>query len=361
MKKTERMRRSIPKVSGKDALVSLGIFALACGVCALLSVIDGSANYASMIFILAVFMTARFTNGYFCGIVASLLGVLMVNYAFTYPYFVFNFTLTGYPLTIISMLAVSLTTSALTTRAKQSEKIRLEADREKTRSNLLRAVSHDLRTPLTSILGATSAVMENDEHLSHEERVALLKGAQDDAQWLIRIVENLLAVTRVDAGASQVVKTAEPAEEIIAASVAKFTKRFPEMKVLAKAPDELLMVPMDSVLIEQVISNLLENAALHGQNADCVELSVHREGKNAVFEVRDNGMGIEPDKLADILAGRSVSSGQTTDSRRNMGIGLSVCNSIIKAHGGRMEAENASSGGAVFRFKLALEEIYEQQ
>lgn len=349
-------KTSALRVTPRDVLVSLGICALTCAVCVPLSLIGDSNNYAPMIFVLSVFMTARFTVGYLCGIVMSLVDVLLVNFVFTYPYLSFNFTLTGYPISIISMLGVSLATSALTTRAKQSEKIRLEAEREKTRSNLLRAVSHDLRTPLTSILGATSAVIENDENLSHEARVNLLRSAQDDAQWLIRIVENLLAVTRVDSGANRIVKAPEPAEEILAAAVQKFKKRFPEMQVLARAPEELLMVPMDSVLIEQVISNLLENAALHGKTADRVELSVRREDKTAVFEVRDNGVGVDADKLTDIMAGRSVSGGQDTDSRRNMGIGLSVCHSIIKAHGDRLEAENAPDGGAVFRFRLALEE-----
>ncbi|MBR4888361.1 MAG: DUF4118 domain-containing protein [Clostridia bacterium] len=359
MERLKKQHRWYPKVTRRDLLITSGICAVTCILCFLLSFLGDGTNYAPMIFVLSVFMTARFTNGYVYGIVMSLVDVLLVNYVFTYPYFTFNFTLAGYPITFISSLAVSLTTSALTSRAKQSEKIRMEADREKTRSNLLRAVSHDLRTPLTSILGAISAVSENDEALSHEERVALLHSAQDDAQWLIRIVENLLAVTRVDSGGSRVVKTPEAAEEVLAAALAKFKKRFPEVNVQAQVPDEFLMVPMDSLLIEQVIGNLLENAVLHGKNADQIRLSVYRRGQNAVFEVRDNGCGISPEKLKDIRDGKSVSAGTSGDSHRNMGIGLSVCHSIIKAHGGSLYAENAPEGGAVFSFDLALEENYE--
>ena len=350
------------KLPGKrDVLLSFGIFILTCGLCVLLSFIGSSTNYAPMIFILSVFMTARFTNGYVCGIAAALLGVLVVNYAFTYPYLSFNFTLAGYPITIISMLAVSVTTSALTSRAKESEKIKIEAEREKTRSNLLRAVSHDLRTPLTSILGATSAVLENDAALTHEERVSLLQSAQDDAQWLIRVVENLLAVTRVDAEGSHIVTTPEAAEEVVAAAVAKFHRRFPDIEVIPRAPEELLLVPMDSVLIEQVLLNLLENAAVHGKTVDRIWLSVQKEGNKAVVEVRDNGVGLDPRRVEDITAGRMVSGGEKGDSHRSMGIGISVCHSIIHAHSGCMTAGNAPGGGAVFRFELALEDGYEQQ
>lgn len=147
------IHRKKTKLSLRDAGITAGIFLFTCLLCFLFRFIGGHANYAPMLFILSVFMTARFTEGYVWGIAASLMDVLTVNYLFTYPYFHFNFTLAGYPVTMISMLAVSLTTSALTSRAKLVERVRIEAEHEKTRSNLLRAVSHDLRTPLTSILG----------------------------------------------------------------------------------------------------------------------------------------------------------------------------------------------------------------
>ena len=189
----------------------------------------------------------------------------------------------------------------------------------------------------------------------------MLQSAQDDAQWLIRVVENLLAVTRVDAEGSHIVTTPEAAEEVVAAAVAKFHRRFPDIEVIPRAPEELLLVPMDSVLIEQVLLNLLENAAVHGKTVDRIWLSVQKEGNKAVFEVRDNGVGLDPRRIEDITAGRMVSGGEMGDSHRSMGIGLSVCHSIIHAHSGCMTAGNAPGGGAVFRFELALEDGYEQQ
>ena len=344
--------------SWRDSAVTLEILLAAYGVCSLLRNFGESSSYASLLFLLAVFLVARYTEGYFYGIAASLVGVLSVNYVFIYPYYSFNFTLAGYPMTMLCMLAVSLTTSALITRIKQSDQLKLAAEKEKMRGNLLRAVSHDLRTPLTSILGATSAVAENDLTLTHEERVRLLRGAQDDIEWLIRMVENLLAVTRIDADSpAQVIKTPEAAEEIVSETVAKFKKRFPGFSVSVRVPDALLMIQMDDMLIEQVLINLMENVVLHGETADRVELTVSRSGKCAVFEVRDNGVGIPPDKLPKILEGSMISAEEKQgDSKRNMGIGLSVCNAIVRAHGGSMFAENAPEGGAVIGFRLAIQE-----
>ncbi len=341
----------------RDIFVTAGFLAAATMLCGLLRRFNSSADYISMIFVLGVFLTARFTTGYWYGIAASVVSVLLVNYVFSFPYFQFNFSLTGYPLTIISMLVVSITTSAMVTQAKMSQQIRREAEREKTRSNLLRAVSHDLRTPLTSILGATSAVIENDAYLTSEQRVGLLRGAQEDAQWLIRMVENLLAVTRIDGSRRAKITTKlEAAEEVVANTVAKFKKRFPDVGIIARAPDELLMVPMDAVLIQQVLDNLVENAVLHGRTTTCVTLSVRRQDGLAVFEVRDDGAGIKPEKLPHIFEGYSSAEDSEGDSKRNMGIGLSVCNTIVKAHGGVMQAGNLPDGGAIFSFTLNLAE-----
>lgn len=345
------------RFSAADTLVSLGILLLTTVVSFSLSVFDQNTDYASMLYVLAVFLIARMTDGYFYGVVASLVSVLLVNFLFTYPNFAFNFTISGYPIAIVSMLTVSIATSTLTTQAKFSAQRRLEAEREKTRSNLLRAVSHDLRTPLTGILGASSAMLENDEYLTKDERMNFLRNMQEDAQWLIRMVENLLTITRMDdSRGAKVVKTAEAGEEILEVAVAKFRKQFPEFRVSVSLPEEFLMVPMDAVLIEQVLLNLLENAANHGGHADRIWIALTRSQDTAVFSVRDNGCGLAPSALSRLFDGTKSGAGAQGDRKRNMGIGLSVCQTIIKAHGGSIEAENAPEGGAVFRFRLPLEE-----
>lgn len=352
----EWLRQEI-RFSVRDTVVTLGILAATTVLSFGLSVFDQDTGYASMLFVLAVFLIARFTDGYFYGVIASLGGVLLVNFLFTYPNFAFDFTLTGYPIAILSMLAVSVATSTLTTQAKRSAETKVEAEREKTRSNLLRAVSHDLRTPLTGILGASSTILENDGQLSPEERLSLLRDVRDDAQWLIRMVENLLTITRMDeTRGAKVVKTPEAGEEVLEAAVIKFKKQFPGWKLYVQIPEEFLMIPMDVVLIEQVVMNLLENVVNHGEGADEIHLTLERQSSNAVFSVRDNGCGIQPTILPKIFDGKVSSAGSSGDSKRNMGIGLSVCQTIIKAHGGAMSAENAPDGGAIFRFVLPLEE-----
>ena len=339
-----------------DALLTACILIAATALCYALSFFWSAENYVSMIYILAVFLVARLTSGYFWGIAASLVSVLATNYAFTYPYFNFNFTLAGYPVAMLSMLAVSIATSALTTKAKSSEKIRIEAEREKTRGNLLRAVSHDLRTPLTSIYGATSAIIENDDTLSKQQRLSLLGEVRDDAQWLIRMVENLLAITRIDdETGARIIKRGEAAEEVVSAAVDKFKKNFPNYSVSVSVPDELLMVPMDGVLIEQVILNLLENAAIHSGSAQPFSLRVTSDGESACFAVTDSGAGIAPEVLPRVFEGYPKTTGvASADSKRNMGIGLSVCKTIIEAHNGTMSAKNLKEGGAQFAFTLPL-------
>ncbi|MBQ8845972.1 MAG: PAS domain-containing sensor histidine kinase, partial [Lachnospiraceae bacterium] len=300
---------------------------------------------------------SRFTNSYFYGMFSSVVAVIEVNYIFTYPYFNLNFTLSGYPLTFLVMFSVSIVVSMLTTQIKQQEKIRTEIEKEQMRANLLRAVSHDIRTPLTSIVGAVSAVAENHDKLSEEKTLSLLGDVKEEAQWLVRVVENLLLVTRIDADSAKVSKEPEPVEEILAEAVAKFKKRFPGAPIKTEMPEDVLFVPMDAMLIEQVLCNLLENAILHGGVVSEIHLNVRKDGESAVFSVADDGVGIAAEVLPRILS-ESIyrENSENIDGKRNMGIGLTVCQSIIKAHGGIIKAYNRKEGGAVFEFSLPIKE-----
>lgn len=354
------MNQIQPKVrlfsfSFRDFLIFAGIFACAVELCILLRMADSSDGFASPVFVLAVLLISRFTNGYLFGTLAAVLSVIGINYIFTYPYWEFNFTLAGYPLTFLTMFGVSIVTCTMTTKIKQQEKLRVEGEKEKMRANLLRSVSHDIRTPLTSIVGATSTLLET-EGLSREEQRELLEDARDEAQWLIRVVENLLSITRMGDARAQLSKSPEAAEEILGEAARKFRKRFPNIRVTVAVPDELLLVPMDAILIEQVLSNLLENAAVHGQTASCIQLNVQREEAYACFTVRDDGCGIPPKELPKLFDGTlKRSETPSGDGKRNMGLGLSVCMAIVRAHGGTMQAKNLDHG-AEFSFRLPLSE-----
>lgn len=230
----------------------------------------------------------------------------------------------------------------------------VEAEKEKMRSNLLRAISHDLRTPLASILGASSAIRENGKKLDESTREKLNADIQEETQWLIRMVENLLSVTRINENVSRVTKSPEAAEEVVAEAVSRIKKRFPQRAVTVSVPDELLEVPMDGTLIVQVLINLLENAIKHSPGNLPVEVYLKRNGEWAQFEVLDHGKGIEDEDFPYLFTGYTPNGNKSPDSSRGMGIGLSICMTIIKAHNGKMEAENRKEGGAVFRFALPL-------
>lgn len=215
-----------------DALVMAGALCGAYAMVLLTQVVMGRIDgVAMLIFMLAVFITSMYTEGYFWGAAASVISVLAVNFAFLSPYFAFNFTLSENLFSGLVMLVVSIMTSTLTTRIKRQEQLRMESEKEKMRANLLRAVSHDLRTPLTSIYGACSTVIENYDSLDKTKTIKLLGEACSDAQWLNRMVENLLSVTRIDSEKVTVQKTPTVLDELVDAVVVKFKKRYPAVPV----------------------------------------------------------------------------------------------------------------------------------
>ena len=308
----------------------------------------------SMIYALAVVLVACVAPNYIYGVIASLISVIGVNYFFTAPFWALNFTMSGYPITFLIMLVTSIITSTLVIGYRERQVARTEADKEKLRSNLLRAISHDLRTPLTSISGSSALLLEAEGRISGEDSRALLSDIHDNAQWLIRMVENLLSVTRMQSGVSAVQKVPEMAEEVVATAVAQVRKRFPGQVISIEVPGEPREVPMDGTLIGQVIINLIENAIFHSGSAEAIQVSAHTDEREALFAVRDHGRGVDVQRMERLLGG-SVESDRTGDSSRGMGIGLSLCAAIISAHGGKLWAENAEDGGAVFSFTLPLE------
>ena len=309
-----------------------------------------------MIFVLGVFLVSWRTQGYTFGIASSLISVLAVNWAFTYPYWAFDLISPECISSAVVMLIVSSMTGALTTRLKQQEKLKAEAETERMRSNLLRAVSHDLRTPLTSIYGSCSAIIENFDSIPRDRKLKLLRDIQADSQWLNRMVENLLSVTRVDADQVRLSKQSTVLEELIDALLVKFRKHYPDTGVQVDIPEEFVSIPMDPVLIEQVLMNLLENAVFHAHGMRNLWLRVELKNKWAVFYVEDDGCGIPPERMHYLFTGLLDSEAPVDSTRSNMGIGLSVCRTIIKAHGSELKAGNRREGGAVFSFALEMEE-----
>lgn len=314
-------------------------------------------EHITTVFVFAVFLVSLLTDGYFYGILTAFLGVIAVNFAFTFPYFAFNFTIPENFLSALVMIVISLMTSALTTKLKRWQEIKAEGEHEKMRANLLRAVSHDLRTPLTTIYGSSSAILDNYDSLSDESKKKMVVGIKEDSEWLIGMVENLLSITKIDSGKVKLIKSPTVLEELVDAVVLKFKKRYPTVDLEIEIPNDVVIIPMDPILVQQVIINILENAIHHAKGMTRLGFRVSLVKDKAVFEISDNGCGIEKDRLDRIFTGYYNTEEQSTDmKRRNAGIGLSVCATIIKAHGGSISAENITSGGALFRFSLDVAE-----
>ena len=328
---------------------------------ALFELAAGVANI-SLVYILALIAVAQFTDGFYYGLFASLVGVICVNFWFTYPYWKVNFTLTGYPITFMFMMATSLIVSMFTSHLKvqnqiiaEREKALAEAEREKLRANLLRAVSHDLRTPLTTIIGFSDSYLEDDANMTEKEKRELVTQISDDSHWLLNMVENLLSITRIQTSNTALNKTPEMAEEVVEESISRLKKRLPHVRVLAELPEEPIFVPMDAMLIEQVLMNLIENASYHSGTTAPIVCKVEDLENYVQFRVIDFGTGIDSHRLPHIFDGTVYSEQHTSDGHKGMGIGLSICKTIILAHGGLINARNHENG-AEFYFSLPKEE-----
>ena len=327
----------------RDGLLFVVVTGLALGVSMLLARVDNDNNpFAMAVFILAVAVVARVTQGYFWGICSSVAGTLCVNYFFSYPFWSFDITYPGYPLTMSVMLIVSVLISALTTQIKKQEQLRYEMDREKMHA-------------LASILGASSALQE--QKLSPEDQASLIGGIHRDAQWLVRVTENLLSVTRFSGNEVSLKKEDEVLEEIIGSAILKYHQMPGSLPVQVETPEDILLVPADGVLLEQVFINLFDNVSAHAEGATRIWLYAAGGENRVCVSVEDDGPGIPAAMLPHILDGTIQQTNRLrSDDRRSMGIGLSVCQSIIRAHGGEMSVGKSRHGGAAFRFELPCKE-----
>jgi two-component system sensor histidine kinase KdpD len=239
--------------------------------------------------------------------------------------------------------------------AQEAQRAHIHAETERMRSSLLSSVSHDLRTPLAVITGAISSLLEGDTPLDQATRDELLKTAYDEAERLNRLVGNLLDMTRIEAGSLQMRKEWQPLEEVVGAALTRMEPQLRDHPVTTDLPAGLALVPLDSVLIEQVLINLLENAAKYAPAGSPITLSASTAPKAVTVEIADRGPGIPPgdeQRMFDKFYRAASVNGQ-----RGAGLGLAICKGIVEAHRGRIWAENRPGGGAILRFMLPLEGV----
>ena len=341
----------------QNLLILAGILAFAVIFNELLFSLGLEDQNLIMIYILSMLVIARYTDGFFYGALSAIAGTFIFDFLVTEPRLSFTFTI-GFPITLLIMLSVSLISCAITTQMKRSFAQRqstwIDAEKEKTRGVLLRAISHDLRTPLTGILSASSIIEEQAVALGPSEIQNIASDIKNNCEWLIRMVENLLAITRISDGVVKIQKTMELAEEIMAQAVSIVRKRFPDCCIYIKAPEEPLLLPMDAMLMTQVLINLLENAVKYSPPKSPVHLNLYCHDSFIQFEVSDQGKGI-PDQIIDhLFETYSPGQEQSVDSVSGVGIGLSICKKIVDAHDGKITGDNKPEGGAIFNVFLPV-------
>ena len=256
---------------------------------------------------------------------------------------------------IIGECALALENEQITI---EKEKAAILAKNEQLRSNLLRAISHDLRTPLTSISGNASNLLSNADYFDKETKKQLYLDIYDDSMWLINLIENMLSVTRLEEGRMNLNISVELVDDVIQEALRHVDRKKDEHTITVEHEDELLLARMDSRLIVQMVINLVDNAIKYTQKGSHIDIRTGREGKNAVISVADDGPGISDEMKEHIFETFYTGTNKIADSRRSLGLGLALCKSIVNVHGGEIKVSDAHPHGAVFQFTLPAGEVY---
>ncbi|ABR49437.1 integral membrane sensor signal transduction histidine kinase [Alkaliphilus metalliredigens QYMF] len=236
----------------------------------------------------------------------------------------------------------------------ERENIRIAMEREKMHSNLLRAISHDLRTPLTGIVGASGVILENLNQLEKSSIESLVSDINEEAIWLNSLVENILNMTRIYEGKLVIEKKYEVVDDVVSEAINHANSFAKTRSIFVSMPDEIVTVLIDGKLIVQVLINLLDNAIKHTEDHCSIFVNVYIEDDMAVFEVADNGDGIDESIHNSLFDSFVTISSKIIDNKRGMGLGLSICKAIVEAHGGTITGGKSTEGGALFSFRLPL-------
>ena len=257
-------------------------------------------------------------------------------------------------LSILGECAISLENKKI---AREKEESELLAKNEKMRANLLRAISHDLRTPLTSISGNADNLLSNSDGFDSDTKHQIYTDIYNDSVWLTNLVENLLSVTRLEDGNMKLNKSAELIDEIIAEALNHINKRSVEHKITVCESDDIMLVDVDARLIVQVIINIVDNAIKYTPNGSEITISTERKDDMISVSIADNGNGITDDIKDKVFDMFYTGANKIADSRRSLGLGLALCKTIISAHGGEITVSDNNPHGAVFTFTLPVKEV----
>ena len=306
----------------------------------------------AMVYLLAVIYVAlRHSRG--AAATTAVLAVLAFDVLFVPPEGALTVDDAQYLLTFAIMLAVALVISKLTEdnrrRAREQAALEVEAETERIRSALLSSISHDLRTPLAVMSGASSSLAEQGEQLGADERRALAQSVFEQSREMSDHVAKILQMTRLESGSPRLDREWSSMAEIAGAVLERLSSRLASHRLMVELPADLPLVRVDAPLVEQAVGNLLENAARHTPEGTVVRLMARVEGGEMIVSVEDYGGGLAPAEVERVFAKFHRGSGS------GMGLGLAICRAIVRLHGGRAWAESVDAGGTVFRFSLPLE------
>lgn len=311
----------------------------------------------AMVYLLAVvYVALRHSRG--AAIATAVLSVGAFDFLFVPPEGTFAVGDAQYLLTFAIMLAVALVISNLTQsirrQSREQATLAVEAETERIRSALLASISHDLRTPLAVMSGASSSLAEQGEQLAPDERRALARSVYEQSREMSDHVSKVLQMTRLETGAIEIERDWASLSEIAGSVLDRLRERLVRHRVILELPSDLPLVRVDAALIEQALGNLLENAARHTPAGTVIRLLAERRGDELVVSVEDYGGGLPAGDMERVFA--MFHRGATLGAGSGMGLGLSICRAIVRLHGGRAWAESVPAGGTVFRFTLRLEE-----
>lgn len=257
---------------------------------------------------------------------------------------------------MLSILGESALAMENEKNAEEKEEAAIQIRNEQLRANLLRAISHDLRTPLTSISGNASNLLTNEEAFDAETKHRLYSDIYDDSMWLINLVENLLSVTRLEDGRMNLHISVELVEDVVSEALRHVNRKSVAHHITVEHKDELLLAKMDAKLIVQVVINLVDNAIKYTPPGSNIKIRTERKGEKAIISISDDGPGISDEVKPHIFDRFYSGANKIADSRRSLGLGLSLCKSIVTVHGGEITVKDNKPQGTVFTFTLPAEE-----
>jgi len=256
--------------------------------------------------------------------------------------------------TIIYQMAIVLDREFI---YNEREKIKITMESERLKSTLLRSVSHDLRTPLTGIVGASELILDSYDNLDSKSIKKLVTDIKEESLWLINSVQNILDMTRISEGKLTVNKDYEAVDDLINQALTHVPHITTSGRLHVLAPDDIILVMVDGRLMVQVLVNLLDNAFKHSGEDTQIFLKAYQDDENVIFEVADNGMGINLEISDTLFDGFVTHNKNIADGSRGVGLGLAICKAIVTAHNGKITASNKETGGAIFKISLPIEEM----